>query len=217
MAIPAIAPYALPDEAALPPGRVAWTLEPDRAVLLIHDMQRYFLDAFQDGASPVSELIPNIAQLRRRCGEVGVPVVFTAQPGGQRREQRGLLQDFWGAGLRPGRDEEIVEALAPAEGDLLITKWRYSGLVRTDLLDRMAALGRDQLVITGIYAHIGCLMTAAHAFMEDVQPFLVADAIADFSLEDHRMALDYAARRCALPTTVGRALSELERTPAGVS
>jgi bifunctional isochorismate lyase/aryl carrier protein len=217
MAIPQIAPYALPDEDAVPPGRVDWRLDPDRAVLLIHDMQRYFLAAFDQEASPIAELIPNIARLRRRCRELGVPVVYTAQPGGQRRDQRGLLQDFWGGGLAAGPDEEIVDALAPGSGDLLVTKWRYSGLVRTDLLERVGALGRDQLIVTGIYAHIGCLMTAAHAFMEDVQPFLVADAVADFTPEDHRMALDYAARRCARPITVARALGELERTPASVA
>jgi isochorismate hydrolase len=213
MAIPQIAPYALPDEAALPPAKVAWALEADRAVLLIHDMQRYFLAAYDSDASPIAELIPNIARLRARCTQLGIPVLYTAQPGGQRRDQRGLLQDFWGGGLAAGPEEEIVDALAPGDGDVVVTKWRYSGLVRTDLLDRVEAMGRDQLIVTGIYAHIGCLMTAAHAFMEDVQPFLVADAVADFSPEDHRMALDYAARRCARPITVARALSELERTP----
>ena len=31
--------------------------------------------------------------------------------------------------------------------------------------------------------------------LEDIQPFLVADAVADFTAEDHLIALDYAARR----------------------
>ena len=69
--------------------------------------------------------------------------------------------------------------------------------MRSTLREQLLARGRDQLVITGVYAHIGCLATALDAFMLDVQAFLVADALADFTREDHVRALDYAAGRCA--------------------
>jgi bifunctional isochorismate lyase/aryl carrier protein len=210
MGLPAIAPYPMPGEAELPPSRVGWALDPARAVLLVHDMQRYFLDAFDTTREPVVELVANIAALRSRCRALGVPVVFSAQPGGQSLDERGLLQDWWGDGPGPGEDHTaIVDALAPAPGDEVLTKWRYSAFVRTDLRERLRASGRDQLVITGIYAHIGCLMTAADAFMHEIQPFLVADAIADFSADEHRMALRWAAARCAVTTSTRQALDAL--------
>lgn len=41
-----------------------WKPDPKRAVLLIHDMQEYFLDAYSDKESPKVELISNIKMIR---------------------------------------------------------------------------------------------------------------------------------------------------------
>ncbi|WP_199440294.1 isochorismatase family protein [Umezawaea beigongshangensis] len=200
----------MPVAAELPPNRIDWEVDPDRAVLLVHDMQNHFVRAFPSGASPLTELVDGIDALTRRCRALGVPVVYSAQPGGQSPEQRGLQLDMWGAGVGSGGDDAaIVDALAPREGDVSLVKWRYNAFHRTELADLLAGWGRDQLVITGIYAHIGCLMTAADAFMRDVQAFLVADAVADFSREEHDTALRYAAGRCARVTTVDTLLDSL--------
>ncbi|MFC9977652.1 isochorismatase family protein [Spirillospora sp. NPDC127200] len=212
MALPAIAAYPMPAEDELPEPRVGWRPDPRRAVLLIHDMQNYFLDAF--AGDPLPTLLDNIARLRAAAHRAGVPVVYSAQPGAQTPEQRGLLSDFWGDGIGAApRERRIVDALAPADGDVVITKWRYSAFVRTDLADRLLPAGRDQLIITGVYAHIGLQATAVEAFSRDVRPFLVADAVADFSAEHHRSAVTYAAQRCAVVTTTGALCRALQPLP----
>lgn len=213
MAIPAIAPYPMPTARELPEPRVGWTPDPRRAVLLIHDMQNYFLDAF--AGDPLPALLANIARLRRAAADAGMPVVYTAQPGAQTREQRGLLLDFWGDGIGPAdRERRVVDALAPAGGDIVLTKWRYSAFLRTELADLLLPAGRDQLIVTGVYAHIGCQTTAVEAFSRDVQPFFVADAVADFSERHHRDALTYAAQRCAVTLTTDALAAALAAPPA---
>ncbi|MFY1831603.1 isochorismatase family protein [Myxococcus fulvus] len=210
MALPAISPYPMPGAADLPKNKVAWKPDPKRAVLLIHDMQRYFVNAFTPGQSPVSELVPNIQRLRQHVRSLGIPVVYSAQPGGQTPEQRGLLLDFWGGGINGDPEQkQIIDALTPAADDIQLTKWTYSAFRRTDLMEVLRARGRDQLIICGIYAHIGCLQTASDGFMSHIQPFLVADALGDFSLDHHQLALDYAAKLCAVTTTTQQVIDAL--------
>ncbi|AEF38594.1 isochorismatase family protein [Hoyosella subflava] len=194
--------YALPYEQ---PSNVAtWTIDPRRTVLLLHDMQEYFIRAFERNAEPLATVVPNIQRIRKQAKELRVPVVYTAQPGDQHPADRALLADFWGPGLSDDpRETSIIHDLAPDPDDTLLTKWRYSAFIRTNLRDLMREWGRDQLVITGVYAHIGCLTTALDGFMQDVEIFLVSDAVADFSAREHNEALAYAAARCAvvLPTS----------------
>lgn len=208
--LPQIVPYPMPTEAGLPANTAHWIARPERAVLLIHDMQEFFLRPFPGGESPRSELLAHAISLRRRCADLGVPVAYTAQPGGMSRSERGLLQDFWGPGMRgEPSDRQVLGELAPAPDDWMFTKWRYSAFHRTSLLAEMQRAGRDQLIICGVYAHVGVLMTACDAFSCDIETFVAADAIADFSLEHHRMALEYAAARCAVVRSTGSLLLEL--------
>ncbi|MFG2292869.1 isochorismatase family protein [Streptomyces sp. NPDC048603] len=206
MSLPHIAPYELPDARCLALNRVDWTPDGTRAVLLVHDMQNYFLRAFADGA-PAGQAVANIRLLLTACRERGIPVVYTAQPPRQPASARGLLADFWGPGLgaRP-EDDRITAPLTPAPGDTVLTKHRYSAFHCTGLAAVLAARGRDQLLITGVYAHLGCLLTATDAFAHDVQPFLVADAVADFDGERHWQALRYVAECCGSVTVTGEAL-----------
>ncbi|MFC0531316.1 isochorismatase family protein [Phytohabitans kaempferiae] len=208
MTIPVIRPYPLPSTAELPGARVAWRLDWSRALLLVHDMQRHFVGFFQPGAEPVTSLVANIARLRAHCTARGVPVVYSAQPADQTPGQRGLLTDFWGPGLRGAEAASVVDELAPGPDDVLMTKWRYSAFHRTELADLLRAHGRDQLVVCGVYAHIGVQATAAEAFMRDVRTFVVADAVADFSRAEHDAALSYMAGRCASVTTVDGVLGD---------
>ncbi|MFF8594436.1 isochorismatase family protein [Streptomyces sp. NPDC015220] len=214
--IPPIEPYSLPSANDLPDNIAHWTVDPARAALLVHDMQRYFLRPFPETVR--GPLVDNAARLRRRAAELGLPVAYTAQPGGMTEEERGLLKDFWGPGMRVDpADREVVEALAPTPGDAVFTKWRYSAFFRSGLLDWLRRHGRDQLVVCGVYAHVGVLMTTVEAFTHDIQPFLVADAVADFSAAHHRLAVEYAAQRCATVTTTDTVLAALSPAAAPAS
>lgn len=198
-------PYDLPAKHDMPVNTVAWRLRPDRAVLLIHDMQAYFLAPL--GRDLRTRLVDTVAGLRKRCADRGVRVAYTAQPGRMTTEDRGLLRDFWGPGMTTAEsDRAIVPELTPGPEDWTFAKWRYSAFFRSDLLTRMRAEGRDQLVLCGVYGHVGILATALEAYANDVRVFLVGDAIGDFSAAKHQLTLQYTASCCAMVTTADEVL-----------
>lgn len=199
MALPTIPAYPLPQTTDIPAPRAPWQPEPARMALLIHDMQRYFCAPYGENAAPLGQVIGNITGLAQAARAAGIPVFYTAQKGNQFRPDRGLQADLWGPGMRAiPAHEEIVPALTPQPGDRVLVKHRYSAFQRSDLAELMRARGRDQLAIAGIYAHIGCLATAAEAFQRDIQPFAVFDAQADFDRARHDMAMGWIAACCGV-------------------
>lgn len=184
----------VPPLAPLPDSRADWRLEPGRAALLVHDLQTYFLRPYDPDCGALREALAQTARLLAAARAAGVPVYYTAQRGDQVPHQRGLQGDLWGPGMRAVPEHTtIVEQVAPVIGDVVLDKHRYSAFAQSDLAERLAAQGRDQLVITGVYAHIGITATAFDAFMREVHPFVVADAVADFGPEEHVRALQQVA------------------------
>lgn len=138
---------------------VTWKIDSARAALLIHDMQNYFVRSLPH--EPRRELVHNTSCLLKWARSLDIPVFFTAQPGGMTTEQRGLLHDFWGPGMKASEaDRMILPELQPLEDETKLTKWRYSAFSRTRFAEHLSMVSRDQLIITGVFASIGIQATA---------------------------------------------------------
>jgi ureidoacrylate peracid hydrolase len=74
-------------------------------------------------------------------------------------------------------DWQIVDALKPGPGDLVVRKSRYSGFCRTGLEDLLSARGVRHLLFTGIATNVCVESTARDAFFAEFWPILVEDAM----------------------------------------
>jgi isochorismate hydrolase len=199
--IPDIESYLMPSTHEFPENIAKWQIVPNRAVLLVHDMQQFFLRKFPV-PNPKDILLSNTVTLRKWCISYNIPVAYTCQSGNMTKQQRGLLKSFWGSGMKAEfADRQIIDDLRPTSKDWIFNKWRYSAFYNSDLLQRIKNAKRSQLIICGVYAHIGVLATAIESFSHDIETFVVGDAVADFSRTHHMMALNYAARCCAVVTS----------------
>ncbi|NEB94399.1 isochorismatase family protein [Streptomyces bauhiniae] len=186
------APYAMPDPGALPADRSGWVIEPARAALLVLNPQNHFLRVLRERSAPVSQLVSGIALLCGSARAAGIPVLYTLAGADGRAAGRGTAFGH-PALLRDGDAREVAEEIRPQVGDGLLTAKRFSAFAGTRLRQRLAELGRDQPVITGVFARTQKLLTAADVAMQDMEPFVVADAVADRAPDQHRMAVEWIA------------------------
>jgi nicotinamidase-related amidase len=123
----------------------------------------------------------------RRAREGGVPVVYA-------QDNRGVWD---GDGPRlvqealDGPGAELLESLAPAEGESLVVKPRYSAFDKTPLELVLRGLDVERLLLAGA-ATEGCVaQTAIDARELGFKVTVLADACATVDIRIEQVALDY--------------------------
>ncbi|WP_141578365.1 cysteine hydrolase family protein [Actinomadura sp. WMMA1423] len=170
--------------------------------LLVIDMQNGFTEAQGSMAAvglPHEELrraIPGCRTLVGAARAAGVPVIFTRyvfQPGyadggvlpnhivPAMKEVGSLAAGSW--------DAEIIDELAPAEGEVVIDKSRPSSFYGTRLEPVLTGLGVRSLVICGVTTNICVETTARDAGQRDYFVHVISDATAEFDKDRHEHAL----------------------------
>ena len=97
------------------------------------------------------------------------------------------IDGTWGA--------EIVDELAPQEGDYIVTKPLYSAFQRTDFDLILKRLGVRHLFITGIGTPTCVEATARDAYFQEYFPVLLEDCCGGIIPETHGQALVAIKRR----------------------
>ncbi|TMG53279.1 MAG: cysteine hydrolase [Chloroflexi bacterium] len=159
-----------------------------KRALLVVDMIEDFVregGALYCGPS-MAKIVPVIQRELVRARASGEPVVYLTD---NHLPNDAEFAMFPPHALVGTKGAEVVPELAPANGDVVITKRRYSGFFGTDLDITLRERGVDTLRLVGDCTNICVLYTAADARNLGYAVEVLQDAVTSFDEEAHRDAL----------------------------
>ncbi|MGE5475203.1 MAG: isochorismatase family protein [Bacteroidales bacterium] len=141
-------------------------IEASRSVFLLVDVQENLGPVMADPRS----VYRNCALLLRAAARLGVPVLASEQ---------------YPKGLGPTIGE--LKALLPA--DAVVEKMHFSCAAEPAVAERLRALGRPQVVVAGIEAHVCVLQTALGLKAAGYDVFVAGDGCSSRVAANHAAAL----------------------------
>jgi ureidoacrylate peracid hydrolase len=200
-----------------------------KPALIVIDMQNGFCDAegFMnkiglDYTTSAAAAGP-IKSLLEASREAGIPVFFTRYALNADYSDAGLLIDLFpaikdaGGMIRDTWDADVIDALQPLPGEVVIDKTRYSAFYDTDLEARLRALGVDTLIVCGVTTNICVESTVRDAFFRDIRVVVPSDGTAAVTQELHEGALRDFEYGFGQVVTVAELVTALAAVPQGAT
>lgn len=158
--------------------------------MLVIDLQKedgFPLECFE-------QVIDNTASLIGCARNLSIPLFYTRHVNDAQGRDLSLREPVDDQGrpttYRAGTSAiEIVDALAPLPGDVVIDKQRYSAFHGTRLAQMLSRRGIKHLVVVGVLTDVCVLSSLFDAYQNDFQLTLVADACTATTAAAHYSAL----------------------------
>jgi nicotinamidase-related amidase len=160
--------------------------------LLIVDIQEKLARAMHAR----EEFIANVQRLVRGARALGLPIVWAEQ------NPKGL-------GPTVAEVAELLHGLTP------ISKFSFSCGASESCMQQLRHIGRRQVLIAGIEAHVCVYQTAAELTLAGFQVEVVADACTSRTPQNKQIGLDKCRASGAAVTSVETALFELLKVAEG--
>ncbi|GGX17211.1 isochorismatase [Pigmentiphaga litoralis] len=167
------------------------SIDPRKTAVIVVDMQNDFV---ADGAPlqsrQAAEMMPRLARTLDACRERGIRVIYTSHVHRSDGCDMGRYSDLYPpvasrAALIDGTaGVEIHPGLAPAPGEHVIKKHRYSGFFATDMDLILREWGIDTVAITGTTTENCCHATARDAMFHNYRVAFLSDATGTFDYPD---------------------------------
>lgn len=163
----------------------------NNTALLVMDYQKAVLQRVEDPAAIVQKMSKAIAHARANSIPV-IYVVVSFRPGAPEIGDRNKTfsaynnKDMWTAEFVT-EWEQIIPDIKPENGEVVVTKRRFSAFTGSDLEVVLRAKHIQHLVLAGISTSGVVLSTLREAADKDYQLTVIADCCEDRDAEVHRV------------------------------
>ena len=166
-------------------------IDPKKTAMIVVDMQNDFVAPGAAMETPAARaVVPRLTEALKICRGAGIKIIFTAHVHRRDGSDMGLFDDMHApiakrAALVDGTPGvEIYPEVAPAPGEHVIKKHRYSGFYGTDLDMILREWGVDTVIISGTTTENCCHATARDAMFRNYRVAFLSDATATYDYPD---------------------------------
>jgi gluconolactonase len=205
------------------------TLDADRCVLIIQDMQNDVMmegGAWAETGAPEhakeQNVVENIKALAETCRAKGIPVLhvhYIVEDGAPGlkinaglfqgvKDTGGLVRGSWGAAP--------AEGLEPQKGDFVVEKMRMNAWEGTRLESLLKGFGRDTVIVTGAWTNMSVEHTARTGADKGYYMVVPEDGCSTMNADWHNASINYALQNVSTVTTCAAVTEALAGVPAGV-
>ncbi|GAA1093456.1 cysteine hydrolase [Nocardiopsis exhalans] len=194
------------------------------AALLVIDVQRDFAAPdrlpwlAESDQDRITGAVERVAELVRAARSAGIRVVWVAL---EQDADEPWESSLWLRGIaREPRETRLAQepcvagtsgaewfGVAPAPGEDVVVKRRYSAFHGTDLAERLRGHGVTWLAVCGLTADCCVDATVRDGFQLGFRTVVAADATASYDRDRHAHTLDVLGRHAAVVATV-KAMTE---------
>ena len=181
-----------------------------KPALLLVDIQNDFLNSPQ--LSPAAQLLVQAAaRLLEGCRQAAIPVVHiwtTVYRGKDHRMPHWVRAGKWIC-VAGTKGHATPSLLRPRPNERVLHKTFFSAFHTGELVRVLAAIGRDTVMIAGLYEHACIRTTAIDAYQSGLEVWIAADAVASNDAEHAAISRRYLSERAARYESVEMLLRSL--------
>lgn len=189
---------------------ISFSINNKNTVLLVTDMQDFFLDHKSHAFIPsASAIISRINSLIYICEENNIPIILSQHI--NNNENAGMMGVKWRDIIHKNNPLCRISDKIKCSYPIKITKPQYDAFYKTNLENYLQKHNKDQLIICGVMTNLCCETTARSAFVRNFEVFMPIDTTAAYNLNFHLATIQNLAYGFCQPTLSSEIINAIKK------